>query len=60
MSAAAEHDDNIARDARYTYFDFHKECKGLRFDRVSVLIDRLAKDLETMGYVAPPCRLAAH
>ncbi|KWU45084.1 hypothetical protein RHOSPDRAFT_33333 [Rhodotorula sp. JG-1b] len=34
----------------YTYFDFHKECKGLRFDRVSVLIDQLHEDLERQGY----------
>lgn len=33
----------------YTYFDFHKECKGLRFDRVSVLIDQLHEDLERQG-----------
>ncbi|GAA5862472.1 hypothetical protein JCM3774_002529 [Rhodotorula dairenensis] len=34
----------------YTYFDFHKECKGLRFDRVGVLIDKLHEDLERQGY----------
>ncbi|POY76482.1 hypothetical protein BMF94_0683 [Rhodotorula taiwanensis] len=34
----------------YTYFDFHKECKGLRFDRVGVLIDQLHEDLERQGY----------
>ncbi|GJN93420.1 hypothetical protein Rhopal_006475-T1 [Rhodotorula paludigena] len=34
----------------YTYFDFHKECKGLRFDRVGVLIDGLHEELEQQGY----------
>ncbi|KAK4047513.1 Phosphoinositide phosphatase sac1 [Microbotryomycetes sp. JL221] len=34
----------------YTYFDFHHECKGLRFDRVSVLIDGLGEDLQRQGY----------
>ena len=34
----------------YTYFDFHHECKGLRFDRVSVLIDRLGDALEQQGF----------
>ena len=29
----------------YTYFDFPHECKGLRFDRVSVLIDSLDEEL---------------
>ncbi|KAK4049589.1 Phosphoinositide phosphatase sac1 [Microbotryomycetes sp. JL201] len=34
----------------YTYFDFHHECKGLRFDRVSVLIDGLGDELQRQGY----------
>lgn len=33
----------------YTYFDFHHECKGLRFDRVSLLVDRLGSDLQKQG-----------
>lgn len=37
--------------AHYEYFDFHKECKGMRFDRVSVLIERLRKALEDQGCV---------
>ncbi|KAK7498060.1 hypothetical protein BaRGS_00010648 [Batillaria attramentaria] len=35
---------------RYESFDFHKECKGMRFDRVSVLIDRLESDRKRFGY----------
>ncbi|BGP13525.1 hypothetical protein JCM10213_005361 [Rhodosporidiobolus nylandii] len=35
---------------KYTYFDFHKECRGLRFDRVSVLIDGMDEGLGKMGY----------
>lgn len=27
----------------YTYFDFHHECKGMKFDRVSLLVDHLVK-----------------
>lgn len=34
----------------YTYFDFHHECKGLRFDRVSVLIEGLDEELLQQGY----------
>jgi hypothetical protein len=37
--------------AHYEYFDFHRECKGMRFDRVSVLIDRLRSALENQGSV---------
>lgn len=33
----------------YTYFDFHAECKGLRFDRVQGLIDGLDDELHRQG-----------
>ena len=33
----------------YVYFDFHHECKGLRFDKVSVLIDRIEEELYQQG-----------
>lgn len=33
----------------YTYFDFHHECKGLRFDRVSILLDGLEEELYQQG-----------
>lgn len=36
--------------AHYVYFDFHHECKGLRFDRIQLLVDSLADDLSKMGY----------
>lgn len=31
---------------RYEAFDFHKECKGMKYQRANILIDRLAQDLE--------------
>ena len=34
----------------YTYFDFHHECKNLRFDRVSVLLDGLDLELHQQGF----------
>ncbi|EPQ32453.1 uncharacterized protein PFL1_00649 [Pseudozyma flocculosa PF-1] len=35
----------------YTYYDFHHECKGMKFERVMDLIDRLhAKGLESDDY----------
>lgn len=34
----------------YTYFDFHRECKGLRFDKVQILIDQLEDKLIKQGY----------
>ncbi|KAJ7630572.1 SacI homology domain-containing protein [Roridomyces roridus] len=35
---------------RYQYFDFHNECKKMRWDRISVLIDELQTDLQRYGY----------
>ncbi|KAJ7919066.1 SacI homology domain-containing protein [Mycena leptocephala] len=35
---------------RYQYFDFHNECKKMRWDRISVLIDELESDLKRYGY----------
>ncbi|KAJ7169488.1 SacI homology domain-containing protein [Mycena filopes] len=37
-------------DVRYQYFDFHNECKHMRWDRISVLIDELETDLKRYGY----------
>ncbi|KAI0828341.1 SacI homology domain-containing protein [Trametes gibbosa] len=36
--------------SRYEYFDFHNECKNMRWDRISVLISRLESELEEDGY----------
>ena len=35
---------------RYHYFDFHKECKGDRFDHSQQLIDQLASVSDAFGY----------
>ncbi|KAJ6627294.1 SacI homology domain-containing protein [Mycena sp. CBHHK59/15] len=37
-------------NVRYQYFDFHNECKHMRWDRISVLIDELEVDLKRQGY----------
>ncbi|KAG5648227.1 hypothetical protein DXG03_006184 [Asterophora parasitica] len=37
-------------NVRYEYFDFHNECRKMRWDRISVLIDILKDDLEKEGY----------
>lgn len=50
MSTVSSQDPEIAAKAHYRYFDFHTECKGMRFDRISLLIDALRTDLERMGY----------
>ncbi|OBZ79081.1 Uncharacterized protein C19F5.03 [Grifola frondosa] len=35
---------------KYEYFDFHTECKHMRWDRISVLISKLEDDLIRQGY----------
>ncbi|XP_003747700.1 phosphatidylinositide phosphatase SAC1 [Galendromus occidentalis] len=35
---------------RYEPFDFHKECKGMRYDRLQVLIDRVASAQDAYGF----------
>ncbi|KDQ54793.1 hypothetical protein JAAARDRAFT_37897 [Jaapia argillacea MUCL 33604] len=37
-------------DVKYNYFDFHTECKHMRWERISVLIEKLEKDLVKQGY----------
>ncbi|XP_033754247.1 phosphatidylinositide phosphatase SAC1-like [Pecten maximus] len=35
---------------RYEYFDFHHECRKMRWDRLTILIDRLSEDINRFGY----------
>ncbi|OWF37982.1 phosphatidylinositide phosphatase SAC1-like [Mizuhopecten yessoensis] len=35
---------------RYEYFDFHHECRKMRWDRLAILIDRLSEDINRFGY----------
>ncbi|CAE6466545.1 unnamed protein product [Rhizoctonia solani] len=34
----------------YEYFDFHKECKGMRWDRINLLVERLQDRLDAHGW----------
>jgi len=36
-------------DVNYEYFDFATECKAMRFDKVKILIDRMATLFPVMG-----------
>ncbi|GFO16307.1 phosphatidylinositide phosphatase sac1 [Plakobranchus ocellatus] len=38
------------KNIRYEPFDFHKECKKMRWDRLSILLDRLEPDRKRFGY----------
>lgn len=35
---------------RYESFDFHHECRKMRWDRLSILLERIAQDQEEFGY----------
>ncbi|KAG8895156.1 hypothetical protein FRC00_007886, partial [Tulasnella sp. 408] len=35
---------------KYVYFDFHKECSKMRFDRIEMLVDQLVPELKAAGY----------
>lgn len=34
---------NIFSFGRYVAFDFHKECKNMRWDRLGILLDQVAE-----------------
>ncbi|XP_035829219.1 phosphatidylinositol-3-phosphatase SAC1 isoform X2 [Aplysia californica] len=38
------------KNVRYEPFDFHKECKHMRWDRLSILLGRLDPDRKQFGY----------
>lgn len=39
-------------DVKYEYFDFHMECKKMRWDRISLLLENIGEELEEQGYFA--------
>ncbi|THV06057.1 hypothetical protein K435DRAFT_572701, partial [Dendrothele bispora CBS 962.96] len=48
------YEDYVAKlylpEVRYQYFDFHTECKNMRWDRISILVDLLKDDIKEKGY----------
>lgn len=40
-------------NVKYQYFDFHHECRQMRWDRISVLIDRIKEDIDREGRALP-------
>lgn len=39
----------MTENVKYLFFDFHKECSKMRFDRLSILIDQLEPSLREGG-----------
>lgn len=46
----AAHQLSASAEVTYEAFDFHKECSKMRWDRLSILMDRLAQHEENMAY----------
>lgn len=59
MSIASNDDKTIAANARYVYFDFHTECRKMRFDRISLLVDQLKTALSEMSWFHATSNTAA-
>ncbi|CAG8454920.1 5799_t:CDS:10, partial [Dentiscutata erythropus] len=38
------------KDIEYIEFDFHKECRGMKYENISKLVSMLAKNFNSMGY----------
>eukprot|EP01137_Pigoraptor_chileana_P014257 Opistho-2@4976 len=38
------------QQARYVAFDFHHECRKMRWDKLSLLMDQIASDFDKQGY----------
>lgn len=43
---------------RYEPFDFHHECRKMRWDRLSILMDRIAEEQQEMGQCGVASRSA--
>ncbi|GMK56462.1 hypothetical protein CspeluHIS016_0303020 [Cutaneotrichosporon spelunceum] len=50
VNVANNSDHKLAEQTKYIYWDFHTECKGMRFDRVNTLVDDLQNTLLEDGW----------
>ncbi|EGG21606.1 putative phosphoinositide phosphatase [Cavenderia fasciculata] len=41
----------LAVPPRYVWFDFHAICKGMRYDKLSLLIEEVGKDIDNYGFL---------
>jgi hypothetical protein len=50
VAAYKEHVERLKRDdVKYTEWDFHHICKGMRYEKISLLLDELAGDINELG-----------
>ncbi|CAG8671350.1 3024_t:CDS:10, partial [Racocetra persica] len=38
------------KNIEYVEFDFHKECRGMKYENISMLVSTLARNFHSMGY----------
>lgn len=50
LSTEPKHHGHIMDQLHYIYFDFHRETKGLKWDRTQILLDQLINVLEVQQY----------
>lgn len=55
---AVERSAGMGSDVEYVWFDFHKECRKMRYDRLAHLLDNVSRSLVAIGCVRP-CSLAS-
>ena len=57
----AEEAKGLGVEIEYTHFDFHKECKGGKTERLSILMEKIVGSVEKIGYFAQvlPCDVEA-
>ncbi|CAF3063626.1 unnamed protein product [Rotaria socialis] len=46
------HEESQNKKNKFEDFDFHKECAGMRYDRLTILLARIIADLDDYSYFA--------
>lgn len=49
-----QHPASLKDLSRYIGFDFHEQCKGMRYENISKLTSQLEGDMKDYEYVCPP------
>jgi hypothetical protein len=42
-------------EVKYTEWDFHGECRGMKYENIAKLLDERAEDIEHIRYVSIDC-----
>jgi len=50
LGNAYEHEAKKYNDLKYVAFDFHHQCRNMRWDRLSILMEQISDDVEKNGF----------